>query len=143
MKRKYTLLIAAMVLAVCLAGCSSRNNSGGTNSNNGANTNSPSVSPDHNTELLPGNDADEGGGAGGTSDENGSLFDDTHNDRNDWVDNNNDGHQNDDHNDPLDDMLDGVGNAVDDIGNAVGDAIDGNDNGTNHNSVTGENSRMR
>lgn len=145
MKRNYALFIVVIALAVCLVGCSSRNqNSGST-----GNTASPDVSHGHDNDMLPGNDANEGGGAGGTSEEDGNLFDDTHNDRNDWIENDNDTQYDDNRDDPLDDMLDGVGNAVDDIGNAVGDAIDGNDNGTNQNNTTssngmaGENNRNR
>ena len=101
MKGKWTLMLVAALMAVSLAGCSSKDTE-----------ESPSVIPASQTPA--GNDAFEGGGAGGTNDPD------------------NDGSPEPDHsqdvdgNDPMNDVEEGVediGDAAGDIARGAGDAV--------------------
>lgn len=71
MKRKVALLAAAAVLTVCIAGCSAKNDE----RPNGTNSVKPDTTPG--TVLPDGNDAAQGGGAGGTNDPDDGIFGDS------------------------------------------------------------------
>lgn len=130
MKRRSVLLFSALVLGICLVGCASRNKPTSTDTPGTDNTHSitpdttPSVIPD---DYLPGNDANEGGGAGGTDDSDNGMFDENMDHQNDvgkdhnGVDDNttNDGTHRDDG------VLDDVGDAAGDLAHGAGDAMDG------------------
>ena len=137
MKRRFALMAVVVVLAVCLAGCSSRNEPGTGEVNSVNPDTTPSTIPNDN---LPENDANEGGGAGGTTDSNNGM--DNSNDsmhtegpgsgstadsgQNNTGTNRDDGIL--DHaGDAAGDLMNGVGDALNDVGNAVrngGRAID-------------------
>lgn len=115
MKRSYVLLAAVAVLAVCLVGCSGKNQT---------HTPAPDVSqspgaatapvpgtdtrPSHTvmpTDGMPGNDANEGGGAGGIDGSDGET------DREGGILR--------DIGDAAGDLIRGAGDAIDGVGNAV------------------------
>lgn len=70
MRRRIALLAAAAVLTACIAGCSARSDE----KPNGTNSVKPDTTPG--TVLPEGNDAAQGGGAGGTNDPDNGIFED-------------------------------------------------------------------
>ena len=115
MKRFCSVLAVVLVLMFCLVGCSRKNQTeteppivsskpNPTPSHSVSPTPSHSVAPSPSLmpgDRLPGNDANEGGGAGGTNehgDEDGIL---------------------DDIGDVAGDLIDGAGDALNDVGDAV------------------------
>lgn len=120
MKSRYVLLAAALVLSLSLAGCSAKNNP--QNSTEPNTNGNHSVMPDTtHSDVLPGNDANEGGGAGGTVEgENGM-----HNDGNDNHNNINNTDNNNTDDGTLNDIGDAAGDMIEGAGDAVGDVMDG------------------
>lgn len=116
MKRRFALLAASAVLIFALTACSARNDSGTGDVNSVTPDTTPSAVPG---DQMPGNDANEGGGAGGTN-----------HDANGDGSSTNPGYSTQDGNglNRDDGVLDNVGDAAGDlmrgIGNGVGNALD-------------------
>ena len=132
MKRTYALVMAVLLLAGCLVGCSARKNQNVTNT---PNTHvSPSVTPEGSNNVGTNhNDAYEGGGAGNGVVEN--------NDHNTTTDHNNTTNTGNGTNHE-DGVLDNVGNAAEDLINGAGNAADDLINGV-ENTVEGTNNARR
>ena len=111
MRKSWKLLSFVLILALTLPGCRSRDKD--TANNNG--TTPPSQSID---STPNGNDAMNGGGAGGVNDPNGSGNANT-------TPVNPNATMSPDPQATGGGLMDDVGNAVGDAGNAVGDVVDG------------------
>ena len=124
MKRRFAVLTVVVAFVLCLTGCSARNESGGTDST--APKPTPSTIPGDN---LPQNDANEGGGAGGTNDSGNGMNGDNnsmHSNNPGAGSNGQNGSGNGTNHDDgvLDNAGDAVGDLIEGVGNGVGDAID-------------------
>ena len=130
MKQRLAALAAAAALVICLTGCSVGNESEDINS--AAPSPTTSVIPSDN---LPQNDANEGGGAGGTNDsgngmngDNNSMHSNTPGTGSNGQNGSGNGTNHDDGvldnaGDAVGDLIEGVGNGVDNALDGVGDAV--------------------
>ena len=127
MKRRFALLAVSAVLVLSLAACSARNDTG-TGSVNSVNPDTtPSTVP---SDQIPGNDANEGGGAGGTNDSNNGAGNGMNGNGSNSMPSTNPGNTAQDGNGTnydngvLDNAGDAAGDLMRDIGNGVGNVLD-------------------